>query len=93
MSEAELAKILKASPKALIQELPAPNFKVQIANGSVVPIRKQVLLRFDIAGTNYEETFMILPQMSSVLIGMTFFTNYSVMIDVVNYLIHLPDIS
>ena len=77
MSEAELAKI----------------FKIQIANGSVVPIRKQVLLRFDIAGTNYEETFMILPQMSSGLIGITFFTNYSVIIDVVNYLIHLQEIS
>ena len=58
-----------------MKELQAPNFKIQITNGSVVPIRKQVLLRFDIAGTNYEETFMIMPQMSSVLIGMTFFTN------------------
>ena len=39
MSEAELTRVLKASPNALVQELPAPNFKVQIANGSVVPIR------------------------------------------------------
>ena len=93
MSEAELAKILQASPKALVKELPAPNFKIQIANGSVVPIRKQVLLRFDIAGTSYEETFIILPQMSTILIGMTFFTNYEVMIDIVNYLIHLPEMS
>ena len=93
MSETELAKILRANPKALIKELPAPNFKIQIANGSVVPIRKQVLLRFEIAGTSYEETFIILPQMSTILIGMTFFTNYEVMIDIVNYLIHLPEIS
>ena len=57
MSETDLAKILKTYPKALIEELPAPNFKIQIANGSVVPIRKQVLLQFDIAGTSSTETY------------------------------------
>ena len=31
--------------------------------------------------------------MSTILIGMTFFINYEVMIDLVNYLIHLPEIS
>ena len=46
LSEAELRRILSAHPAALLQELPAPEFKVQIANGSIVPVRKQVLLRF-----------------------------------------------
>ena len=46
LSEAELRRILTAHPAALLQELPAPEFKVQIANGNIVPVRKQVLLRF-----------------------------------------------
>ena len=46
LSEAELRRILTAHPAALLEELPAPEFKVQIANGNFVPVRKQVLLRF-----------------------------------------------
>ena len=45
MSEAELRQILSEHPAALLQELPAPEFKVQITNGSIVPVRKQVLLQ------------------------------------------------
>ena len=52
-----------AHPAAQLEEYPAPDFKVQIANGSVVPVREQVLLRFSIGGKVFEETFMILPTM------------------------------
>ena len=54
LTEAELRRILSAHPAALLQELPAPEFKVQIANGSIVPVRKQVLLRFFIGGKVFE---------------------------------------
>ena len=60
MSEDELRRILSAHPAALLEEYPAPDFKVQIANGSNVPVRKQVLLRFFIGGKVFEETFMTL---------------------------------
>ena len=40
LSEAELRKITAAHPEAVLDELPPPNFKVQIANGSLVPIQK-----------------------------------------------------
>ena len=46
MSENELRRILQAHPAAQLEEYPAPDFKVQIANGNIVPARKQVLLRF-----------------------------------------------
>ena len=59
MSEAELRKIITTHPEAILQELPPPppNFKIQIANGNLVPVRKQVLLRFSVAGKVFEETF------------------------------------
>ena len=84
LSEAEFRRILPAHPAALLQELPAPDFKVQIANGSIVPVRKQVLLRFFIGGKVFEETFMVLPTMGNVLIGMSFFRKYSVTLDLAN---------
>ena len=48
-SKAELRKITAAYP---IRPRPTsnPNFRVQIGNGTLVPIRKQILLRFFIAG-------------------------------------------
>ena len=66
LSEAELRRIFTAYPAVLLEDLRAPDFKVQIANGSIVRVRKQVLLRFSLFG----ETFMVLPTMSNVLIGM-----------------------
>ena len=36
MSEAELRKITTAHPEAILQELPPPNFKIQIANGNLM---------------------------------------------------------
>ena len=93
LSEAELRRILSAHPAALLQELPAPEFKVQIANGSIVPVRKQVLLRFFIGGKVFEETFMVLPTMGNVLIGMSFFKKYSVTLDLANNIVKFPDIT
>ena len=93
MSEDELRRILSAHPAALLEEYPAPDFKVQIANGSIVPVRKQVLLRFFIGGKVFEETFMILPTMGSILIGMSFFKKYSVTLDLANNVVKFPDIN
>ena len=55
MSENELRRILQAHPAAQLEEYPAPDFKVQIANGNIVPVRKQVLLRFFIGGNNIHD--------------------------------------
>ena len=47
--EAELRKISKAIPEAILEEQHPPGFKTPIANGNLVPVRKQVILRFFIA--------------------------------------------
>ena len=91
MSEAELRKITTAHPEAILQEFPPPNFKIQIANGNLVPVRKQVFLRFYVAGKVFEETFLILPTMGTILIGMSFFEKYSVNLDIKNHLVHFPN--
>ena len=46
---------LTAHPAALLEELPAPDFKVEIPRGNIVPARKQVFLRFFIRGKVFEE--------------------------------------
>ena len=93
MSEAELRKITTAHPEAILQELPPPppNFKIQIANSNLVPVRKQVLLRLYVAGKVFEVTFLIFPTRSTILIGMSFFEKYSFNLDIKNHLVHFPN--
>ena len=91
LSEAELRKITAARPESVLDELPPPNFKVQIANGNLVLIRKQVLLRFFIAGKVFEEVILVLPTMGTILMGMSFFEKNSVNLDIKNHLVHFPN--
>ena len=91
LSEAELRKITAAHPEAVLDELPPPNFKVQIANGNLVPIQKQVLLRFFIAGKVFKEVFLVLPTMGTILIGMSFFEEHSVNRDIKDHSVHFPN--
>ena len=79
--------------KQLLEEYIAPDFEVQIANGSLVPVRKQVLPRFFIGGKIFEKTFMILPTMGNILIGMSFFKKHSVTLDLANNVVKFPDIT
>ena len=91
MSENKLRRILQAHPAAQLKEYPAPDFKVQTANGSIVPVRKQVLLRFFIGRNVFEETFTILPTMGNFQLGMSFFKKYSVNLDLAKNLVRFPE--
>ena len=72
MSETELRKITTAHPETILQELIPPNFKIPIANGNLVPVRKQVLLRFYVAGKVFRKTFLTLRTVGTILFGMFF---------------------
>ena len=91
MSDAELRKISTAHPEAILQELPPPNFKIQIANGNLVTRRKQVHLRFYVARNDFKETFLILPTMGTILMGMSFSEKYSVNLNIKNHLVNFPN--
>ena len=68
-SETELRRILAANQwPPSNKQLPAPNFKVKIANENTKPVHKQHSLRFSIAGKHSEETFIIFPTMGNIRI-------------------------
>ena len=89
----ELRRIRAVHPATVLQVYPAPDFEVQIANGSIVPVRKQILLRFFFGGKLFEEKFMILPTMGNILIGMSFSKQDSVTLDFANSFVKFPDIT
>ena len=93
MCENELRRILQAHPAAQLEEHPATDFKFRIANGNIVPVRKQVLLWFFIGGKIFEETFMILSTMGNILIGLSFFKKDSVTLDLAKNIVRFPEIT
>ena len=93
MSEKELRQIHQVDPAAQLEVYPARDFKVQIANGSIVPVRKQVLLRSFFVRNELEELFLILPTMGNILIGMSFFKNNSETLDLANNFVRFPEIA
>ena len=92
MTEAEHPKITTAHPNALLQEMPALVFEIQIANGKLVKVKKQVFTPFAVAERSFKDTLLVLPTMGMVPIGMSFLESYPVNTDVKNHLVHLPDI-
>ena len=93
MSESEISRILTYQPSALLQEMPATEYKTQFTNGNIVPMINQVQLRFFLAGKIFEETFIVLPTMGNILIGMYFFDEYSVTLDLRTNRVRFPDLS
>ena len=93
MPENEFRKIQTANPNALLNEHSTTELKIQIANGTLVTIKKQVVLKFFLAGRVFEEVFLNLLTMGAVLIGMSFFEKYSLTLDANNHLFHVPDVS
>ena len=58
--ETELCCVPVTNSTALTQQLPASNFKVQIAERSIVPVTKQAFSWFFIPSHYFEETFRVL---------------------------------
>ena len=92
MSEAEQQKKQRPTLRLSQENNPphSPNSGIQFANGNLVPVRKQVLLRFYVAGKVFEETFFILPTMGTILIGISFFEKLSASLNIKNHLVHFP---
>ena len=67
--------------------------KIHIAYRDNVPVRKQVGLRFHIAADAFEETFMVLPKIGSILIGVIFLEKYSRTLDIIKNVLRFPDLS
>ena len=93
MSGDELKKIQNANPEPFLKEIPAPESKIETAHGTLVTAKKQVVLKCFIADRVFQETFLMLPTMGTLLIGMSIFEKYAVTLGAKNHLVHLPVMS
>ena len=90
LSEKDLSRIVASHPCALLDEYPASDYSIRIPKGNIVPVRKQSLVNFFLAGRIVLEQSLLLPTMGIILIGMPFFKKYFVTLDLENNLVHFP---
>ena len=64
---------------------------VKVANGTVAKIACRATLRFTFAGQTFDETFMVLPQLDAIILGIPFFTTNKIVIDLANKRMQLPE--
>ena len=67
--------------------------KVKLASGQLIPVRGQIELQFFIANHSFKETFLVLPNTNSIILGNLFFKNNSVELYPKENLMKLPDLT
>ena len=71
-----------------------PKLLIQIANGNLDllnSVRGEILIGLYFAGKVFEESFLALPTMGTILLGMYFFENYSVNRDISHHFFNFPN--
>ena len=66
---------------------------MKLASGQLIPVRGQIELQFSIANHSFRETFLVLPNTNSIILGNPFFKNNSVELYPKENLMKLPDLT
>ena len=80
------------NPKSLTLEKPFID-SVRMASGQRAPVDKQGKISFQIGPHYFQDSFLILPTMNSVILGNPFFKKHNITIDSRNNLLELPDLT
>ena len=80
------------NPKSLTSEKPVFN-SVRMASGQRVPVDKQAKISLQIGAHFFQDSFLFLPTMNSVIIGNPFFKKHNITIGPRNNMLQLPDLA
>ena len=80
------------NPKSLTLEKPYI-YSVRMASGQRLPVDKQAKVSFQIGLHHFQDSFLILLTMTSVILGNPFFKKHNIKIDPKNNLLQIPDIT
>ena len=84
LSEYQLSRIIAAHSSAPLHELPAPNYRIRIANDNILPTRKQVLLVFPGQGEVSKKKSWYYPRWTIYSLECLFLKKYSITLDLKN---------
>ena len=84
-------KLIEASPNSLSELTPASFLNVKVASGDNVKVLGQIDVQFRGNELKFEDTFVVLPSMNSVVLGTAFFRKHSIEISPGDNILKLPD--
>ena len=91
---ADFDKKLKEESPYSISELQQASFlNVKVASGQTVKVLAQVDVKLKVNDHNFQDSFLILPSMNSVVLGNPFFRKYNIEISPGENLLKLPEIT
>ena len=93
ISEADLNKIKLLSKEAIKDTGPAPNFQIMVGNGQLERPIGTVLLEFEVADFQFQESFIVMKTLPSPLIGLCFPQRHNALFDIRQGIITFPYLS
>ena len=92
ISERDAEKLRQDANQCIIHKAPPPPFKVQYANAELEQPLATYTLRFKIGNYTFEETFIVMNQMSFPIIGLAFLRKHAAILDTAQGTIDFPKI-
>ena len=86
-------KLKQESPNFISELQQASFLNVKLASGRTVKVLTQVDVKFKVNDHNFQDSFLILPSMNSVVLGNPFFKKYNIEISPGENLLKLPEMT
>ena len=87
---ADLRKIRLLAPPTILNEGPPPEFQIMIANGQLEAPITTVELQFEVGDITFRETFIVITNLTSLLIGLLFLQRNSTIPDMCQGISNFP---
>ena len=88
--ETDLRKICLLAPQSIIKEGPAPNFQMIVANGQLENPGSTVELKFEVENLQFHEIFIVMENLTSPLIGLSFLQRNNTILDMRQGVLIIP---
>ena len=86
-------KLKEESPNSISELQHASFLNVKVASGRTVKVLAQVDVKFKVNDHNFQDSFLILPSMNSLVLGNPFFKKYNIEISPGENLLKLPEMT
>ena len=88
--EADLRKIRLLAPHTILNEGPPPEFQIMVANGQLEAPIATVELQFEVGDITFREKFIVMTNLTSLLIGLLFVQRNCTILDMRQGVLNFP---
>ena len=93
IAQKELDRIKQQSPSNILKTDDPPNIQIQVANGQLEKPTATTTPKFDFGVHSFAENFVMMKNLTGLIIGLHFMRHNSVVIDTTHGLIHFPHLT